>query len=409
MWEFILLSKYLIIQWSGLLVAVIFGTLLTIWVVKKLHSKKAATFAGLTVLGVIIFYVISMGPPNVFGVPFSLKTYGPKDQPVFPLESVFSFYSQLDKMERVEDIAADPSDVPPPIDRATSTTVDIELTAKEVLADVAPGVVHDYWTFDGQVPGPFLRVREGDMVNLTLSNDPSSIHHHSIDLHAVTGPGGGAAATAVKPGESKSIEFKATKPGLYVYHCASENVATHMAHGMYGLILVEPKEGMTEVDEEYYVMQGELYTTGDIGKPGLQVFDARAMLEEDPTYFTFNGKVNGLGDDMQADVGDDVRLYVGNGGVAKVSSFHVIGEIMDTVYREGAIDGDPAHDLQTTTVPAGGATIADITLDVPGDYVLVDHALARMDRGAWGVLHAEGKKNPEIFNPGTSTPHDHDH
>jgi len=272
----------------------------------------------------------------------------------------------------------------------------IELTTIERKAEVAPGVEYEFWTFDGRVPGPFLRVREGDTVELMLRNHPESNNPHSIDLHAVTGPGGGAGVTQILPGQNASFTFKALNPGLYVYHCATPHVASHIANGMYGLILVEPKEGLPEVDREYYVMQGELYTKGLLGELGFQEFSLEKLRGEDPEYVVMNGRVNALVDaPLNASVGETVRLFVGNGGVSKISSFHVIGEIFDRVYHEA---GSMVNEhVQSTIIPAGGASIVDFRVDVPGDFVLVDHALARLERGAWGVLHVEGERNSSIF------------
>jgi len=329
-----------------------------------------------------------------------------KDLKIF--KNMIGFFSQLDKMEKVQNIARDPNDIPPPITRTEPATVKIEMETKEVIAEIAPGVSYNFWTFDGTVPGPFLRVKEGDTVELTLKNNPSSVHHHSIDLHAVTGPGGGAAVTTVEPGESKMLKFKALNPGLYIYHCAHPNVATHDAHGMYGLILVEPKEGLPKVDREFYVMQGEFYSTGGLGKKGLQIFDAQKMLDGHPEYVVFNGKTKGLVGNMKANVGESVRIFIGNGGVNLISSFHVIGEIFDTVYPEASIGGALFKNVQTTLVPAGGAAITDFKLEVPGKYILVDHALSRLERGAWGVLEVAGDKNPEVFDGSTENiPHGH--
>ena len=274
----------------------------------------------------------------------------------------------------------------------------MEIEAQEVIGEMAPGIFFNYWTYNGQVPGPFIRARVGDKINLTLKNHPSSLHHHSIDLHAVNGPGGGATVTMVEPGQSKTFSFKALNPGLYVYHCAHPNVATHMAHGMYGLILIEPEEGLPEVDKEFYVMQGEFYSAGNLGKYGLQVFDAKKMIDGHPEYIVFNGKTQALNGKMEVSVGDKVRLYVGNGGVNLISSFHVIGEIFDNVYPEAAIGSEPHRNIQTTLVPAGGASIVEFKVDVPGKYIIVDHALARLDRGAWGIMTAEGPENKEIFD-----------
>jgi nitrite reductase (NO-forming) len=396
MWPLSLLS-YVLVQSFGLVIAYTAAAVLIFLVLRKLHSKWVAASLAAVFVGISIFVYAPIGLPRGLQYPFSLVTFGPATGPVLPFANVLQFFSNINDFEKVADIARDPNNVPPPITRTEPETVNIDITTKEVIAEVAPGVYVNYWTFDGKVPGPFLRVREGDTVVLTLRNDPTSLHHHSIDLHAVTGPGGGAVATMVEPGESKTITFKALHAGLFVYHCAEPNVANHMAHGMYGLILVEPKEGMTPVDKEFYVMQGEFYTTGPLGKKGLQIFDAESMLDGKPQYVVFNGRTKGLNGKLSGEVGETVRMYVGNGGVNLVSSFHVIGEIFDRVYPEGALR-DPHRDIQTTLVPAGGATMVEFGLNYPGNFILVDHALARLDRGAWGVLHVEGEADKSIFD-----------
>lgn len=385
-----------IVQTIGLFVAFIFAGLFLYLVLRHRNSLPMTLALVAVFLGVSLFFYVPNGLPS-FQYPFFSKTYGPAAGPVLPFKNVWSFFSNFSNFERVADIARDPSDVPPPISRSVPATVDITITTKEVISEIAPGVYFNYWTFDGTVPGPFLRVREGDTVNLTLTNDPTSLHHHSIDLHAVTGPGGGAAATMVAPGESKTITFKALNPGIFVYHCAYPNVANHMAHGMYGLILVEPKGGLPKVDKEFYVMQGELYTAGALGRQGLQIDDTQAMIDSKPQYIVFNGRTGALANSMHAEVGQTVRLWVGNGGVNLVSSFHVIGEIFDRVFREGDLVTSPAQSVQTTLVPAGGAAAVDFTLQYPGNFVLVDHALARLDRGAWGILSVTGEKDDSIF------------
>jgi nitrite reductase (NO-forming) len=390
--------SYVLVQTFGLFIAFFFAGLLIFLVLRRFHSKLVAFALVGMFLGASAFFYVPNGLPHGFEYPFFLTTYGPGEGPVLPLKNVVSFFSNIDRFERVADIARDPNAMPPPIERTEPAVVKIDMTTKEVISEIAPGVFQNYWTFDGRVPGPFLRVREGDTVELTLHNDKTSLHHHSIDLHAVTGPGGGAASTMVMPGESKTITFKAMHAGLFVYHCAYPNVASHMAHGMYGMILVQPKEGMESVDKELYVMQGELYTIGHLGKKGLQIFDAEAMLDGRPQYVVFNGRVQSLAANMSARVGEKVRLYVGNGGVNLASNFHVIGEVFDKVFREGDLKSLPAQSVQTTVVPAGGATVVDVTLDVPGNYVLVDHALARLDRGAWGILRVTGEPNLEIFD-----------
>jgi len=313
----------------------------------------------------------------------------------------------ISEYKKIKDISKKAFDLPDEIDRKQSKTVQIELEAVEVISKIAPNILYHYWTFNKTVPGPFLRVREGDKVELSLHNDKSSSHSHAIDLHAVTGPGGGKAVTEVEPGETKMLKFTASTAGLYVYHCAAGNPATHIANGMYGLILVEPKQGLSKVDHEFYIMQGELYTKGRLGKKGFQKFNARKMIDERPEYIVFNGRTGALVGEGQLDakVGDKIRLFIGNAGVAKVSSFHVIGEIFDTVYPEAAI-GNPLKNVQTTLVPAGGATIVEFKVDYPGNYVLVDHALARIDRGAWGILNVSGAKNTALYS-GEVTTKDH--
>ena len=310
--------------------------------------------------------------------------------------------------KKVKDISKSATDLPQPLQRNKSKKVVIILEATEVISNIAPGIPYHYWTFNNTVPGPFLRVRQGDTVELSLYNDESSSHSHSIDLHAVTGPGGGAAVTNVEPGETKTLSFKATTAGLYVYHCAAGNAATHVAKGMYGLILVEPAQGLAKVDHEFYVMQGELYTHGRMGKKGFQAFDSRKMIDERPEYIIFNGRTGALVGDGQlnAKVGDKIRLFIGNAGVAKISSFHIIGEIFDRVYSEASLS-KPLTNVQTTLIPAGGATVVEFQVDYPGNYVLVDHALTRIDRGAWGVLNVTGKKNDALYSGDTDSHTEH--
>src|SRR5205814_3461519 len=227
--------------------------------------------------------------------------------------------------------------VPPPITRKKPAKVIVNVEVREVTKRLADGVEYVFWTFGGDVPGSFIRVREGDQVEFHLNNHQNNKMPHNIDLHAVTGPGGGAASSFTAPGHSSQFSFKALNPGLYVYHCATAPVGMHVGNGMYGLILVEPKEGMTPVNKEYYVMQGEFYTAGRFGEEGFQVFDQNKAVDERPTYVVFNGSVGSLvGDNaITANSGDTVRLFVGNGGPNLTSSFHAIGEIFDNVYQEG--------------------------------------------------------------------------
>jgi nitrite reductase (NO-forming) len=298
------------------------------------------------------------------------------------------------------DIVRDPTDIPAPLGNRGPETLRIDLETVELSGQLADGTTFKYWTFNGKVPGPFLRVRVGDTVEVHLKNLPDSIMAHSVDFHAVTGPGGGAVATQTQPGGETMFTFKAINPGLYVYHCATPMVAQHIANGMYGLILVEPEGGLPPVDREFYVMQGELYTAQPFGTTGELTEDTTKLLAENPEYFVFNGASMALASDahaMQANVGETVRIYFGVGGPNFTSSFHVIGEIFDRVYDQASLTSAPLTDVQTTLVPPGGATMVEFTLDVPGRYILVDHALSRMQRGLAGFLYAEGDPNPEIY------------
>jgi nitrite reductase (NO-forming) len=296
-------------------------------------------------------------------------------------------------------ISREATDLPPPIGARAPQTVRVDLISVELEGRLADGATFGYWTFNGKVPGPFLRVRVGDMVEVHLRNAADSSMIHSVDFHAATGPGGGAAATQVNPGQAKTVKFKALVPGLFVYHCATPMVAHHIANGMYGLILVEPEGGLPRVDHELYVMQGEIYTEAPFGHRGSQDFSAEKLLHERPEYFVFNGSVGALSKlhPMQAKVGETVRIFFGVGGPNFTSSFHVIGEIFDRVYNLGDLQSPPAKGVQTVTVAPGGATVVEFKLDVPGNYILVDHALSRAERGLLGILQVEGEPNPEIY------------
>lgn len=298
------------------------------------------------------------------------------------------------------DIAQDPHAVGEPVGKREPKHLTLDLESTEIEARLSDGSTFKYWTFNNKVPGPFVRVRVGDTVRVTLRNAANSTDLHSVDFHAVTGPGGGAAATQVEPDESKSFTFKALHPGLFVYHCATRVVAQHISHGMYGLILVEPEGGLPKVDREFYVMQGELYTVQSHGEKGLHEFSVENMLAEHPQHLVFNGTMDALTKTykMEAKTGDKVRIYFGVGGPNLSSSFHVIGEVFDKVYPEASLISPPLESVQTILVPPGGATIVEFKVDYPGRYILVDHALSRMEKGLAGYLTVSGKANPEIFN-----------
>jgi len=269
-----------------------------------------------------------------------------------------------------------------------------------VTARLADGVSYTFWTFNGKLPGPFIRAQVGDTIEVTLRNAANSSMAHSVDFHAATGPGGGAVATQTRPGEETHVTFKALNPGLYVYHCATPSVAQHISNGMYGLILVEPEGGLPPVDHEFYVMQGELFTHQPFGQAGAATFDYDKLLAERPEYFVFNGAVGSLTDQapLKANVGETVRIFFGVGGPNATSSFHIIGEIFDQVFDQASLTATPLTDVQTTLVPPGGATMVEFQVQVPGRYLLVDHALSRLERGLVGYLLVDGPENKEIFD-----------
>jgi nitrite reductase (NO-forming) len=300
----------------------------------------------------------------------------------------------------VADVARPPSDLPGPLARRGPETVRVDLETVEVTGQLADGSTYRYWTFNRRVPGPFIRVRVGDTVEVNLSNHADSAMAHNVDFHAVTGPGGGAVATLAAPGESKGFSFRALNPGLYVYHCATPMVAQHIANGMYGLILVEPEEGLPAVDREYYVMQGEIYTEQPFGTPGELSESIDKLLAEQPEYMVFNGTADALvRNPLQADVGETVRIFFGVGGPNRSSSFHVIGEIFDRAWPLAGLSSAPMTDVQTILVPPGGAAVTDFRAEVPGRYILVDHALSRLERGLAGHLVVDGAERADLYRP----------
>ena len=318
-------------------------------------------------------------------------------------------------------------EVPPPITRKEDALVEVELHSGRNVIEIKPGTKYEYWTFNEHVPGPFIRVRQGDTIEVHhTSSDPDM--PHNIDFHAVTGPGGGAPVTTAIKGEESIAWFKMLEPGLYIYHCAAPPVMDHIANGMYGLILVEPKKGLPKVDHEYYVMQHEIYAVnpssaepssakghdhmteekkddvwgdevGEKTEPVTLQFSHQNGLDEHPMFVFFNETVGALMKEgsLKAKVGDKVRVYFGNAGPNLISSFHIIGTIFKNVYREGDLISPPAHAVQTTLVPAGGSTVVDIDLTVPGTFTLVDHAIFRIEKGAVGYLQVEGKPNYDIY------------
>ncbi|MDE2259250.1 MAG: nitrite reductase, copper-containing [Betaproteobacteria bacterium] len=321
-----------------------------------------------------------------------------------------SIFEKLLKIEKVEkknpgpaavSIVRDPTEVGTPVGKRGPKTVRFTLETQEVLGvlDASAKTSFMYWTFNGKVPGPLLRARVGDTIEITLKNAKESSMFHSIDLHAVWGQGGGAALTSVGPGEEKSFVFKALTPGLFVYHCATPIIPQHISSGMYGMILIEPEGGLPKVDRELYVMQGDMYTEGSDSEKS---FNQNAMMDEHPTYVVMNGSAAALAaNPMKVKVGDSVRIFFGVGGPNLTSSFHAIGGIFDKVYNQASLTATPVTDVQTTSVPPGGATMVEFTARVPAKYILVDHAISRLLKGNVAIIEAEGAADPEIFRAGS--------
>lgn len=310
----------------------------------------------------------------------------------------------LSDLTRPTDAVRDPADVPPAVGNRKPFVVHVTLTAEEVVGtlDPAAGTTYRYWTFNGKVPGPMIRVREGATVEVTLRNDAASHMAHSVDFHAALGPGGGAAFTQAVPGQSKTFTFQATTPGLFVYHCGTPMIAEHIANGMYGLILVEPEGGLAPVDHEYYVMQGEIYTTTAKGKAGLQQFSDAKLLQENPEYYVFNGAVDALTKTypMQAKVGESVRVFFGDAGPNATSSLHIVGEIFTRDYPLGSLTSPPLTSIQTASVPPGAAAILEFNASVPGQFAMMDHAMARMMKGLMATFEITGAENAALMHAG---------
>jgi copper-containing nitrite reductase len=305
---------------------------------------------------------------------------------------------------KAADIVRDPSDLPSPIGDRAPAVIRVTLTSKELsgVLDPESGTTYRYWTFNGKVPGPFIRVRQGDTIEITLANPKDSTMVHSIDFHAVIGPGGGAALLQVPPGQSKTFTFRTTTPGLFAYHCGSPMIAQHIANGMYGLILVEPPGGLPHVDHEYYVMQSEFYTTAPKGKSGLQQFSAENLTTENAQYYLFNGAVDSLTREypLHANEGETVRIFFGNAGPNATASMHMVGEIFTRYYQFGSLSSPPLEGIQTATIPPGDAGIFEVKASVPGQFTFMDHAMSRMEKGDMAFLEVNGPENTALVHAG---------
>lgn len=354
----------------------------------------------------------------------SFRRSAPAEKPAFvspgrrghdaKVDSQLQFYETLD-VESPEPVDLPVEDailttaphVPPPITRDHPVLLRVPLTTTTKVAQLTNQYKYEQWTFNDTVPGPFIRARAGDVVELTLTNRDATGNPHNIDSHAFTGPGGGASLTTTDEGETKTARFKLLQPGIYLYHCAAAPVPVHIANGMYGLMYVQPAspaDNLPPVDREYYVMQSEFYheppEIEDDGRPSTTVeMSYPAGLREEPSVVVFNGRESALTRDapLKAHTGERVRIFFGNAGPNLTSSFHVIGSNFSRVYREGDVLSPPARFVSTVAVPPGAATIVDMKMVVPGTYTLLDHAIFRLDKGAVGFLNVSGKPRPDIY------------
>lgn len=301
-------------------------------------------------------------------------------------------------------VVADPTKHPGPVTHRKPMVQEVTLIAKIVTSEIMPGVFHKFMTFNGQIPAPMIRVRQGDTLKIKVVNPADNEYSHSIDLHAVLGTGGGAAFTEVAPGQTKTFTFKATYPGAFIYHCGVAAMDEHISRGMFGMIVVEPPEGLPKVDREFYLGQHELYTKEPFGTKGAANFDGRAMVSENPSYVLFNGAVapfvaSRLGT-MKANVGETVRVFLVTGGPNKTSSFHPVGNVWARAWPQGGIANAPLKWIQTWPSSPGSAFVGDMNLPVPGLATLVDHALSRVtSKGLAAQIEAIGPENHDILDP----------
>ncbi|MGV8880506.1 MAG: copper-containing nitrite reductase [Sphingobacteriaceae bacterium] len=301
-------------------------------------------------------------------------------------------------------VAADPTQVPPPIKHSATQTHKINLVCTEVIGEIKEGQKFRYLTFNGQVPAPMIRVRQGDTIDLTISNPATSLHPHNVDFHAAYGTGGGADATMVAPGQTKRIRFKTLYPGAFIYHCAAYRLDFHISSGMFGLLLVEPPEGLPAVDHEFYFGQNEIYTKPEVDASGCLNFDYDAMKNEDPNFVVLNGECNAITDLLYGAVkvkkGETARIYFANGGPNLTSSFHAIGNVWTKVWREGALANNPEKYIQTIGVSPGSCAVVEMEFPVPETIKLVDHSLSRVaSKGLMAMIKVEGIPDKEIFDP----------
>jgi nitrite reductase (NO-forming) len=305
-------------------------------------------------------------------------------------------------------------------------TKEVRLDTTHKVIDIAPGVKFSAWTFGDQTPGPVVRARVGDRVKFSMTNrsdEPvpgvrvtSAPMMHSMDFHAaMVAPDD--KYRSIGPGQTIDFEFTPNYPGVFMYHCGTPMVLEHIAAGMYGMVIVEPREGYpTKVDREYAIVQSEFYTKRDpqqreVDGAPLYVLDGERVRSKAPTYTVFNGRYNRFVDEpLQAKAGERVRLFVLNVGPSNTSSFHVVGTIFDRVWIEGNPDNQ-FRGMQTVLLGSSSGAIVEFMVPEAGEYIMVDHHFANASQGAVGMIAAHGEQGPasvpEHHNiPATAVPTD---
>jgi nitrite reductase (NO-forming) len=312
-----------------------------------------------------------------------------------------------------------------PLDPSPTKIVRLDTTHK--IIDLAPGVKYSAWTFGDQVPGPTIRARVGDRIQFSMTNrsdEPvpgvrltAAPMMHSMDFHAaMVSPQ--EKYRSIAPGQTIMFEFTLNYPGVFMYHCGTPMVLEHIASGMYGVVVVEPRGGYpTKPDREYVIVQSEFYTAPDAQKRKvdgvpLYVLDGTRVRSKSPTYTVFNGRYNGFMEKpLPAKPGERVRLYVVNVGPSNTSSFHVVGAIFDRVWIEGNPDNQ-FRGMQTVLLGSSSSAIVEFIVPEPGSYIMVDHHFANASQGAVGLIAAggtpeEGAGEHEHHNiPATAAPTD---
>jgi copper-containing nitrite reductase len=289
--------------------------------------------------------------------------------------------------------------VPPPITRHEPAIVEVDLKASHKMMPINSSQNYGFWTFNDHVPGPFIRTRVGDWLEVHISNTDTSGMPHNVDFHAATGPGGGANLLTVAPGQQHTAWLRLLHPGLFMYHCAVPPMIDHIANGMYGLILVEPTNGLPHADREFYIMQSEFYTKDASPEAKMLEYSHEKALAENPKLVVFNGQAGALmfQDGLHANTGERVRIYFGNAGPNLISSFHIIGTVMDKVFRDGGLSDPPARGLQTTLVTPGAAAVVEFSPLIPGNYTFMDHSAAHSEKGAMGDFIVGGPAKADVY------------